>query len=286
VRPLGGSWSTQQGVFAQDQVAVGESWDVLAALRRTTYVLHGGSADTAPTQRRSIWIPRLGVVYKPAPQVSLYASSATGFQADSLLGEDGRPLPPSVSRQLEAGGRFGLFDQRARLTVAAYRIRLDHSVDLVSPEPPYFAVPGPGQVNHGVEVEFEGQPLPGLDLSASYTGARIHNRDGSLPTASPRRQFNLWASYRFQRAGWQDWSVAGGVFARSRSLGRTEGGAYFDIPGQASVEAGITYHADRWSMTLGAKNLFARTLYAVDADQAFVPLREGRVVRLSAAFDL
>jgi iron complex outermembrane receptor protein len=107
-----------------------------------------------------------------------------------------------------------------------------------------------------------------------------------LPVASPRRQANVWVNYRFQRAGWQAWSVAGGIFARSRSLGHAGDGTYFDIPGQASMELGITYHADRWRMTLGAKNLFARTLYAVDANQSFVPLREGRVVRLSAAFDL
>jgi iron complex outermembrane receptor protein len=286
VRPLGGSWSTQKGVFVQDQVSVGESWNLLAALRRTTYELRSTGGGAAPAQHRSIWIPRLGVVYRPTEAVSLYASSATGFQADSLLGEDGRPLAPSVSRQLEAGARFALFDQRARLSVAGYRIRLDHSVDLVSPDPPYFAVPGPGQTNRGVEVEFEGQPLPGLDLSASYTGARIHNRDGSRPTAAPRRRANLWASYRFQRASLQAWSVAGGIFVRSRSLGRAEDGTYFDIPGQASVDAGITYHADRWQATLGAKNLFARTLYAVDAEQSFVPLREGRVVRLSAVVDL
>jgi iron complex outermembrane receptor protein len=286
VSPLGGSWSTQRGVFAQDQLALGESWDVLAALRRTTYQLRSTGSGTAPAQRRSIWIPRLGVVYKAAPGVSLYASSATGFQADSLLGEDGQPLPPSVSRQVEAGGRFALFDQRARLSVAGYRIRLDHSVDLVSPDPPHFAVPGPGQTNRGVEIEFEGQPLPGLDVSTSYTAASIRNRDGSAPVAAPRRRFNFWADYRFQRAALRAWSVAGGVFARSRSLGRAEDGTYFGIPGQASVEASVTYHADRWRVTLGAKNLFARTLYAVDAEQSFVPLREGRVVLLSATCDL
>ena len=285
VRPLGGAWSTDRGLFLQDQLAVGESWDVLAALRRTTYTLASRGADAAPTQRRSIWIPRLGVVYKATPALALYASSTTGFQADSLLGEDGRPLPPSVSRQVEAGARLDLFERRARLTAAWYRIRLDHSVDLVSPDPPYFAVPGPGQLNRGMELEFEGQPLPGLDLSASYTGASIRNRDGSRPTAAPRRQFNLWASYRFQRPALQAWGVAGGVFARSRSLGRTEDGAYFDMPGQASVEANVGYYADRWRLTLGAKNLFARRLYAVDAEQSFVPLREGRVVLLSGTWD-
>ena len=91
--------------------------------------------------------------------------------------------------------------------------------------------------------------------------------------------------HRFQRPALQAWGVAGGVFARSRSLGRTEDGAYFDMPGQASVEANVGYYADRWRLTLGAKNLFARRLYAVDAEQSFVPLREGRVVLLSGTWD-
>lgn len=285
VSALGGSWSVREGLFAQDQVALGESWDVLAALRRTRWRLAGSGPAAAPPQRRAIWVPRLGVVYKPGPALSLYASSATGFQASALLGEDGRPLPPSVSRQLEAGARVELFDHRARLSVAGYRIRLDHSVEQVSPDPPYFATPGPGQTHHGLELEFEGQPLPGLDLSANATTATIRNRDGSLPLAAPRRSFNLWASYRFQHAPLEDWSVAGGLFARSRSLGRAADGAYFDIPGQASVELNVSWHMRRWQLTLGAKNLFARTLYAVDANQAFVPLREGRVVRFSGTYD-
>ncbi len=280
-RQLGGSWSTQTGLFAQDQISIGASWHVLATLRHATYQLSGLAS---PAMRRSKWVPRLGVVYQPAADVSLYASSSSGFQADALLGEDGRPLPPAVSRQIEVGSRLGMFEQRARLSVAWYRIQLDHSINEVSPEAPHFAVPGPGQTNTGVEIELDGQVLPGLDLSASYTGARIRNHDGSLPFGAPRHQWNAWASYRFQRPALRSWSVAGGVFGRSATTGRVEGGGHFAIPRQLSAEANLTYHADPWTMTLGVKNLFARTLYAINAESSFVPVREGRMVVLSGTF--
>ncbi len=282
VQPLGGAWSTTTGVFVQDQVAIGASWNVLATLRHTTYDLAGVDERQLPPRRKSAWVPRLGVVYKLTPGLSLYASSDNGFQADALLGEDGRPLPPSKSHQLELGAKMDLFDHRARLSAAWYRISLDHSVNRVSPEAPHFAVPGPGQINRGMELEFDGQILPGLDVSASYTSARIRNRDGSAPTGAPRHLLNTWASYRFQRSALQSWGVAGGFFTRSRSLGHTEGGGNFHLPGQASAEANVTYYASRWWATLGVKNLFARTLYAVNAESSFVPLREGRMVLLNA----
>lgn len=284
---LGGAWSTNTGVFLQDLIAIGEQWDVLAAVRRTTYELSTRSDGSMQTLHKSKWVPKLGVVYKPLQNVSLYASTAIGFQADSLIGESGQPLPPSVSRQVEAGAKIDLFDQRARLTTAWYRIKLDHSVDLVSPDPPFFAIPGPGQTNHGVETEFTGQITRGLDVTASFTDARIHNDDDSIVTGAPRRQGSIWASYRFQREALQGWSVAGGIFARSRSVGRATGDlVYFSIPGQASAEANVSYTAAHWRATLGVKNLFARTLYAVNFDQTFVPIREGRVFLLSGVYDL
>lgn len=280
-RPLGGSWSSQLGLFAQDQVSIGESWHVLATVRHATYELTGAAM---PALRQSRWIPRLGVVYQPSPDVSLYASSNTGFQADALLGEDGRPLPPSVSHQLELGSKVGLFDQRARLTLAWYRIRLDHSISQVAPEAPHFAVPGPGQTNTGVEIEFDGQVLPGLDVSASYTGARIRNHDGSAPYGAPRHQWNTWASYRFQRPALQSWGVAGGVFGRSSTSGRTEDGGYFRMPSQLSAEANLSWYADPWTLTLGVKNLFGGTLYAINAESSFVPVRQGRLVLFNGTF--
>ncbi|KAG9589259.1 hypothetical protein KCV01_g12306, partial [Aureobasidium melanogenum] len=222
VQSLGGSWQTNSGLYLQDQIAIGERWNVLAALRRTNYRLDTSWADGAPRRvNKSRWIPKLGIVYKLTPDISLYADTSTGFQPNPLLGKDGQPLPAATSRQVEVGGKFDLFDHQARLTAALYRIRVDHSVSLVSPEPPFFATPGPGQTNHGLEVEFTGRVAPGLDVLASLTETRIHNNDDTRVTGAPRHQAAVWASYRFGEGSVRPWGVAAGVLARSRSLGQT-----------------------------------------------------------------
>ncbi len=287
VQALGGSWQTNAGLYLQDQMAIGEQWNVLVALRRTNYELETRWQDGSPRRvHKSRWIPKLGVVYKLSPTIALYADTSTGFQPDPLLGKDGQPLPVATSRQVELGAKFDLFDQRARLTAALYRIHVDHSVDLVSPEPPFFATPGPGQANRGLELEFAGQVAPGLDVLASLTEAHISNHDDTRPTGAPKHQAAVWTSYRFGEGAVKPWGVAAGILARSRSLGRTSSdGRYFGIPGQASVETNVSRYGEHWRLTLGVKNLFARTLYAVNFDETFVPIRQGRVVLLTGTYD-
>ncbi|MFC4526029.1 TonB-dependent siderophore receptor [Dyella halodurans] len=286
--PLGGTpWSIDSGLFLQDQLALGEHWNVLAAVRRAAYEV--ATVDTAGNPwnpRRTKWVPNAGLVYKLTADVALYSSMASGFQPVSFLGENGRPLVPALSRQLEAGAKFNLFDQRARLTLSLYRIMLDHSYVLVSPQPPNFAELGPGQTNRGAELELAGQLAPGLDISSSYTFAQISNHDGTAATGAPRQRFNLWASYWFQGAALHGWGVAGGVLARSHSLGQSlDGLTYFSIPGQAEVGANVSYRSDRWRVTLGLKNLLARRLYADDFDETFVPVRTRRTFLLTGTYD-
>ena len=286
--PLGGTpWSVDSGLFLQDQLAWGEHWDMLLALRRAAYEVSTEDVEGNPwTPRRTKWVPNFGVVYKLTPDIALYGGTSNGFQPVSYLGENGRPLVPALSRQLEAGAKFNLFNERARLTVSLYRITLDHSYLLVDEQPPNFATFGPGQTNRGVEVEFAGEVAPGLDLSSSYTNALISNHDGSMPTGAPRQRFNLWASYGFQGGALRGWSVAGGVMARGRSLGQSlDYTTYYATPGQAEVGANISYRADRWGVTFGVKNLFARRLVADDFNETFVPMRTRRSYLLSGSYD-
>lgn len=284
----GSAWSGESGIFLQDQIALGEHVDVLLALRRSAYPLATTDVDGNPLNlRKTKWVPNFGLVYKLRPDMALYGSISKGFQPDTLLGKNGRPLAPSLSRQVEIGTKLDLFQGRARLTASWYRITLDRSYDLNSVQPLYFYyVPGPGQVNKGVEIEFTGQVAPGLDMTTSYTNASISNQDGTLSTGSPRQHFNLWTSYRFQRSWLQGWAVAGGILARSRSLGLTVyDSTYFNIPGQASVDANVSYRASHWSATLGVKNLFDRKLLSDDFNETFVPLRDRRTFLLSGTYD-
>ncbi|BFI96383.1 MAG: TonB-dependent siderophore receptor [Rhodanobacter sp.] len=284
VHAMGDPWITDHALFLQDQLTLGEHWNALLAVRRTTYelVTLNTSGTGLLTAHKSEWVPNAGLLYKLTPMLSLYASVTSGFQANTVLGKDGQPLLPSHSRQQEAGAKMMLFDQHAMLTVAAYRTMLDHSTNLASPKPPYYGVPGPGQVNRGLEVEFNGRPMPGLDVSAAYSNATVHNDDGTPPTGTPRQRFNLWASYRIQGGAWRGWGVAGGVLARSASRGvLSNGSTYFAIPGQARVDANVSWQGARWSFALGVRNLFDRHLLDVEFNENYVPLHRGRSVLLS-----
>ncbi len=286
-QPLGGTpWSVDSGLFLQDQLAWGEHWEMLLALRRAAYEVSTDDVEGNPwTPRRTKWVPNAGLVYKLTPDVALYGGTSNGFQPVSYLGENGRPLVPALSRQLEAGAKFNLFDERARLTLSLYRITLDHSYLLVDEQPPNFATFGPGQTNRGVELELAGEVAPGLDVSSSYTNALISNHDGSKPTGAPRQRFNLWASYWFQAGALRGWGVAGGVMVRGPSLGQSlDYNTYYPTPGQAEVGANVSYRVDRWSLTLGVKNLFARRLVADDFNETFVPLRTQRSYLLSGNY--
>jgi iron complex outermembrane recepter protein len=277
-------WSTESGFFIQDQISLGTQLQLLMAWRRSAYELQTSYPDGAPWNQDKVqWVPNFGIVYKLEPNISLYANTTSGFQPNTFLGKDGRPLPVALSRQVELGSKFDLFDNRARLTVAAYRIMLDHSYDIAAFEP-FYVVPGPGQTNKGIEVEFNGQVTRGFEISSSYTNALIANHDGTLATGVPRQLFSLWGSYSFQNAPLQGWGVAAGVLARSHSLGLTYDQVnYIPIPGQASVAANVSYRTQRWSVTLGVKNLLDRNLYGTYFDETFVPLHNRRTYLLSGA---
>ena len=283
----GSPWTTETGLFLQDQISFGTHWQVLLAWRRTGYELQAYDLDGNPfNQHRVQWVPNYGVVYRLTPDISIYANTSNGFQPDTGLGKNNHPLPAALSRQIELGAKFNLFDNHARLTVAAYRIMLNNSADLVSLQPPYYYVPGPGQSNKGLEVEFNGQITPGWDFSAAFTNAVIHNDDGSSPLGASRQRFNMWTSYTFQNGWLQGFGVAGGVLARSNSLGQlSDGSAYIAIPGQASVTANVFYRAQHWSITFGVKNLFGRTLYGPQFDETFVPVQSHRRYLLSGMYD-
>ncbi|GAA0687327.1 TonB-dependent siderophore receptor [Dyella marensis] len=283
----GDPWVTDSGLFLQDHMQLGEHWNALVAIRRAAYVLSTQHRDGSPWVRRKVqWVPNLGLVYKPAPGVALYASLSHGFQPDTVLGRNGKPLLPVLSRQLEAGAKFDLAQDRARLTVAWYRIALDRSTDLISPKPPYFGYRGPGQTNQGVEAELNGRLAPGLDVSASYTYARVEKHDGSPVPGAPRHRVDAWASYRFDPAARAGWGVGAGVHARSHADGLlTDGQTVFRNPGQYSLDANVFYRAPRWSVTLGVRNLLGRALRADDFDDSFVPLVERRSVLLSGSYD-
>ena len=265
----------ENGVFLQDQIAIGEKWHFVVAVRRATYLGY-----TDPNTRK--WVPNAGVVYSFSPEVSVYTSTNNGYSARAGETESsGTALPPETSRQIEAGVKLTLLKGSLWLTTSVYRIAVN-DVANTDPEDSNFYVLGPGQVTKGVEFELDGLLLPGLNVSSSYSYMTVKTDDGTQALYSPKNTASLWMTYRFRDQALQGWGVGAGIFARSLSLGQNNsGGDDVQVPGQAQVDTSVFYASGRWKATLGVKNLFNRRLYGAAATDNYVPVQAPRAVTLT-----
>jgi len=208
----------QQGVNASDLATVNRYWSVRFAVsqdwigsdtfnsvgvRTSTYQTHGAS-------------PSVSLIFKPAPQMTLYGTYASSLQqgdiASSTAANPGQALPPYRSTQSEIGYKVGL----ARIDVSTAVFRLDRPFANTDPADNVFKISGE-QINYGVEATVAGRltdrlitssGLTLLDTNVTKTGNPA--TDGQRFVGIPAYRSNLFAEYRlplgratFANVNWQ-----------------------------------------------------------------------------------
>jgi iron complex outermembrane receptor protein len=98
------------GVYAQDLASLGEKIKLLAGVRYTRQ-----NSDHA-------YSPRVGLVFQPSKNISLFASYASSFTLNTGIDTLGRQLPPSMLDQYEAGIKTTIFDRFLSTNITVYRI--------------------------------------------------------------------------------------------------------------------------------------------------------------------
>ncbi len=118
---------TQRAVFASDTVKLSERWSVLAGLRSTNYTQNG--YDTSGTRsstygKNGVLTPTAALMFKPAPDTTLYASYVESLEQGSTPGTTyanyGDLLNPLKSKQYELGAKTE--HERWSATAAVFRI--------------------------------------------------------------------------------------------------------------------------------------------------------------------
>ena len=118
---------TQRAVFASDTVKLSERWSLLAGLRSTDYTQNG--YDTSGTRnsaygKNGVLTPTAALMFKPAPDTTLYASYVESLEQGSTPGTTyanyGDLLNPLKSKQYELGAKTE--HERWSATAAIFRI--------------------------------------------------------------------------------------------------------------------------------------------------------------------
>lgn len=242
----------------QDLVQFGERWTVLLGLG------YGDFDDQQSDQEADNLSPRLGLVYQPTPETSLYGSYARGFFPSTLQDLNGRLLDTEKLTQSEVGAKAALFDQRLSLTAAVFDLKqngqavLDPASD-AELDPRYQSL---GKTRtQGFDMQAVGELGAALRLIAGY--AYLDNRSdndafgGTLDGRNrlpgiPEHSGSLWGVYEFQRGALDGLGFGAGVFAQSGVFIGLENQSTYG--GWAQVDAVAFYKLGAIKMQLNVRN--------------------------------
>ncbi|WP_417702835.1 TonB-dependent siderophore receptor [Pseudomonas sp.] len=143
-------------------------------------------------------VPYAGVVYDLNEQYSVYASYTEIFTPQTKTDVTGSRLAPLEGVNYEAGIKGELFDDKVNVALSVFRTEQDNFAEqagMIGSVAYYRAIEG--LTSEGYELEFSGEPLEGLQLSAGYTFVDITNADGAhAVTYSPKHMIKTAATYR------------------------------------------------------------------------------------------
>lgn len=192
--------------YVQDQVKLTDQLQVIAGLRFDRYDFEFDNNIGADASRTDEFVsPRLGIVYSPVRDLSLYASWAQSSLPQS--GEQFSSLTPATAdfepeefENYEVGVKWQPSDE---LLLTAALFRLDRSNTLAPGPVPGVSVLTGEQRSEGLELSLQGEIFEGWDIAAAYAWqtAEITETTSSAPAGRevplvPEHSASVWNKVR------------------------------------------------------------------------------------------
>ena len=252
------------GIFGLDTMQWGR-WQLMAGGREDLFDAPYSSAHysatgsitsrTAADQINRIFSYRAAIVWKPAPNGSLYALTGTSFDpsaegiaslisAGRALAQANLHADPQKTRTYEVGSKWRLARDRLWVTGALFRTEM-FNARVPNPSDPVFNIVGGDQRVDGGQLEAKGRVTPALDVDVSYTylDSKVLRTTPGGPllgaplTNAPRNTSSLWVDYRIIHP----LHVGIGALQASSQLGQDTAAAYLVAPGYVLWNAMARY---------------------------------------------
>ncbi|MEO1802274.1 MAG: TonB-dependent siderophore receptor, partial [Cyanobacteria bacterium J06629_2] len=219
------------GLYLQDQIKFGNK--VILALGGRLDFASTEFIDADPTLNAETsdtdFSPRAGLIYKPAQNVSLYASYTESFLPNAGRARDidpetfefvlGDEFEPETGRQFEIGVKSELFKGKVLATLALFDLERNNVLDAQT-----FSSSQIGeQRSRGIELDIAGEILPGWEIITSYAYLdteissdtnETDNTDlsGNQLRNVPENAFSIWTTYTLQKGTFEGLGFGVGLF--------------------------------------------------------------------------
>ncbi len=295
------------GIYAQDLISLTEKFKVLAGIRwswqeaqiETTDLIKKTSIEDK--KRKDLaFTPKLGLVYQPTKDLSVFASYANSFTPNTGTTVDLKAIEPSIIDQYEVGVKKDFWRGALSTNVTVYQItnsnlaqtaefkadgssNTDSSIKVLS-----------GETNSkGVELDIVAKPIEGLNIIAGYSyndmrftktsGLKGSFIEGDRLARTPANTGNLSFFYTFQSGNLKGVSLG----ALGNYIGKRVGGwnnqvdaslpnGIFDreipLEGYTTIDISVGYEWKKISILCKLSNVTNELNYTVHENYSVNPI--------------
>ena len=253
--------------YIQDQVEIGEHVQLVAGIRYDDIQLDTVNLVNGFAARRSDgkWSPRVGVILKPQPNISIYGSYAKSFLPQSgdqfaVLDATTATLAPERFENIEAGIKW---DLKPHLALTAALFRLDRDNTRANDPVSGLVVLTGSTRTKGIEAQLAGQITPQWQASLGFVVQEGEIR--ATTTAAPAGR-KLAQLPKFQASAWTRYDVTPslgfgvGVVHQARQFATISNAVV--LPAFTRVDAAAFWDvSERIALQLNVENLFDIAYY-------------------------
>ncbi|KAF1052713.1 MAG: putative TonB-dependent receptor BfrD [Stenotrophomonas maltophilia] len=287
--------------YVFDTLKLSEQWELNLGLRYDSYKTRSSGYATrgspaGPFDRESdthFWNYQTGLVYKPAPNGSVYIAWSTSSNPSGETGGDGNAdmnlananLDPERNRNLELGTKWAFFDEALSLNAAVFRTDKTNA-RVTDPDDSAYQVLDGEQRIQGVELGFSGQLTPKWKVFGGYTYLDSEIRKSStasdvgnrMPQVAPNT-FTLWNTYALL----DGLTVGGGATYVDKQFGNTANSTY--IPSYWRYDAMANYKLSKnVDLQLNVQNLTDKRYFDQVYSTHMAHVAAGRTALLGVNF--
>ncbi|MEL7186111.1 MAG: TonB-dependent receptor, partial [Pseudomonadota bacterium] len=256
-------------LYVQDQVDLTEQVKMVVGFRYDQFDIDvfdaiengdGDAIDGSFARKDNEVTPRLGFIYKPQHNVSLYASYSESFLPRSgdqflTLNLDSESTRPQFFENKEVGLKWDLRPDLS-LTTSVFNLERE-SYTSIDPEDQTQLIVVEGSETSGFEIQLAGNLTENFSLTTGYArlDGEVQIADGSGNNGNATRQtpdnmFSVWGNYAVNDA----FGLALGATYQDSFFVREDNSV--EVPSFTRVDAGVYYtFSDTMRMQLNIENL-------------------------------
>ena len=245
--------------------------------------------------------PKLGLVYQPTKDMSVFASYSNSFTPNTGTTVDLQPIKPSIIDQYEAGIKKDFWKGILSTNITVYQITnsnlaqtAEFKADGTTPNTDTTIKTLSGETkSKGVEIDITARPIEGLNIIAGYsyndmrytktTGANGSFIEGDRVVRTPANTANLSFFYTLQSGALKGISFGAiGNYIGDRLGGwndnydstKPNGINDRDIPleGYTTIDASVGYNWKKFSILCKLSNITNELNYTVHENYSINPI--------------